>query len=329
MLSPSSPLLQQHDAEEAWRRVTLVQAVNEGVPAAAVAGWRAAREALRAEDALVYVRRGGKRFSLAADGFYYAVSCPWAVFVAGVAVLYTALALVCVALQQLDGAGFDPPPRTMGHKILINLNVLTGLGLGKYSVSTTYMDIMLCAESLLKVMCFSFVTGLVFSRFARPRARICASSCAVLACHMGAPVVMLRIANERDDNRLINASFRCTFSISETGPDGSTWRHQLPLTLRRDFMPTFALPLTLMHDIDEHSPLARFTPAELLDGHAHISLSVSATDPTQGGNVSALFGLRASELEFGKAFADMFIRDAVDPSRRIVRMDLLSKLKTS
>ena len=351
------------------------------------------------------------------DTFYYALACPWPVFFLGVGVMYVLVALVFVAVQSVDSSGFSPIPHSFAKLVLINLNVLTGLGLGEYSVSTVYMDIVLCIESLTRVLILSITTGLVFGRFAKPKSRIAASSVAVFGTHrivarrirrrtviqsdneeeralessegggeksgLSPPtlsvsqdpstsstpttqttnlgtnttglrsrspgglfrsfvpfasvdygqdlerVVMVRVVNLRKSNWLQNAQFVMVFSITVPDPSavGSTWRSQNVLSLARSYLPQFSLPLTLRHVVDEDSPIAQYSPAQMLAGHAQITVSITATDPTQNASVSSVHVINAYRFAYGAKFQDMFEPHPHDPNKRLVLLHNLSEVK--
>merc|ERR1711991_997716 len=117
-------------------------------------------------------------------------------------------------------------------------------------------------------------------------------------------VVMVRVVNLRKSNWLQNAQFVMVFSITVPDPSavGSTWRSQNVLSLARSYLPQFSLSLTLRHVVDEDSPIAQYSPAQMLAGHAQITVSITATDPTQNASVSSVHVINAYRFAYGAKF---------------------------
>ena len=98
------------------------------------------------------------------------------------------------------------------------------------------------------------MTGLVFARISRPRARLIFARYPVIAAHNGVPTLMFRIANARS-----NFITEATAKMWMIGPTVSQEGRRLvgfqPLRLVKSENPTLALSWTLFHPIDADSPL--------------------------------------------------------------------------
>ena len=78
-----------------------------------------------------------------------------------------------------------------------------------------------------------------------------------------------------------------------------------PMLLSRDRSPLFLLTWTLMHRIDEHSPLHGRTSEELLASQAEIVMAFSGIDETLERPIYAHHNVPASQMLFGQGFVDM------------------------
>ena len=78
-----------------------------------------------------------------------------------------------------------------------------------------------------------------------------------------------------------------------------------PLALNRDRSPLFLLTWTLMHPIDQHSPLHGRSPRELAASGADIVVSFSGIDETLERPIHAHHNYPISQVLFGQGFVDM------------------------
>ncbi len=114
-------------------------------------------------------------------------------------------------------------------------------------------NIVVTIEALAGLMGFAIVTGLVFARFSRPTANVLFSSHAVVAPYQNITALEFRVANARS-NELIEVSAKVIVSRFEE-VDGVHTRRYYPLKLERDGVVFLPLTWTVVHPIDEQSPL--------------------------------------------------------------------------
>ena len=112
-------------------------------------------------------------------------------------------------------------------------------------------------------MCFlAVMTGLVFARFSRPRARFVFAKQPVVGDHQGRPTLMVRLANARH-NTISQANARIWLIRAEHTQEGDQLRRCYKLKLDRPEHPMFLLSWMIFHVIDKASPLYGLTSADL------------------------------------------------------------------
>jgi inward rectifier potassium channel len=121
------------------------------------------------------------------------------------------------------------------------------------------------------------MTGLVFARFSRPKARFVFARYAVVTTHQGRPTLMIRVANARH-NTISGANAKLWLIRAETTPEGRTLRRYYELTLDRKENPIFAFSWTILHVIDEYSPLSGLNADHLAKSEASFLLSLNGFD---------------------------------------------------
>jgi inward rectifier potassium channel len=153
------------------------------------------------------------------------------------------------------------------------------------------------------------MTGLIFARFARPRAMLVFARHPVIGQHEGKTTLMLRFANARH-NTIGNAAARLWLSRTQTTAEGKTFRRVYDLPLARAETPALMFSWTIFHVIDAASPLNGLTPEDLAASAATIMLSVGGRDENFAQDVSARISYAAADLRWGHRYQDILsVRD--------------------
>ena len=147
------------------------------------------------------------------------------------------------------------------------------------------------------------MTGLTFVRFSRPRAKMLYAERMVVTPHNGRPTLMLRIGNARA-GALIEAHARLVALMAEHSSEGQFFRRTFELKLMRSHIPIFALTWTLMHTIDESSPLFGYDQDRLEREDTRFFFSIEARDPQLAAVVHDMKDFRGSDVSWGMRYAD-------------------------
>jgi inward rectifier potassium channel len=147
-------------------------------------------------------------------------------------------------------------------------------------------------------------TGLVFARVSRPVSRVTFSHLAVIHDFEGRPTLMLRAANQRSNN-ILEAEVMVSLALDAETPEGFLFRRFEELKVARSRSPLFALTWTIMHPIDDASPLRDATHQSLTAQHAEIIVVLSGTDDRYAQRVHARHSYHSSEVVWDKRFADI------------------------
>jgi len=206
---------------------------------------------------------------------------------------------------------------------LFHVETLTGLG-SPHVGTSIYLQLVLSFESLVKVLVFSILTGLIFVRFTKSVARVRFSKVALVTTHRGQRKFMFRIVHERNDP-LINVHVDVTLSMLETLPDGTPWRSFYTLPLSRTGVPSFSHPWTVMHIIDKHSKLYNLTAQDFYQGQCWIVASLFATDQIVNSSINTMQTFHASDILFDVEFVDMLELDS--RGRKVCDIDNIDRVK--
>jgi inward rectifier potassium channel len=186
-----------------------------------------------------------------------------------------------------------------------SVQTLATIGYGKISPNSLAANVLVTVESLVGLMGFAIITGIVFARFSRPTAEIIFSRRAVMAPYRGISGFMFRIANART-NQLISVEATVNMGRIEE-KDGQSRRAFYTLELERRKVQFFPLHWVVVHPIDESSPLYGWTAERLAASDAEFTILLTATDETYSQTVHARSSYKPKEIVWAAKFVDMFL----------------------
>jgi inward rectifier potassium channel len=136
------------------------------------------------------------------------------------------------------------------------------------------------------------------------------SKVAVVTPFDGKPTLMFRAANQRG-NSILDAEVHVSLASQYTTREGVNMRRFQELALIRPRNPLFALSWTIMHALDETSPLHGLELAEMLERDMELVVMLSGTDETINDRIYARHSYVAEEILWHKRFVDVI---SVTPS---------------
>ena len=246
---------------------------------------------------------GASRFDLR-DPYHFIATMSWPVFflclVVSELVINSGFALLYVAVP---GSIANVPKGSFIDAFFFSIETLATVGYGTMVPVTRYGHVVSAVEIICGIVYTAVVTGVIFIRFSKPKAKIVYAERPVVANHNGVPTLMIRIANGRT-HMLTDASVRLSALTVESTPEGQMFRRMKSLELSLSHFPLFALTWTLMHKIDERSPLHGYSSDMLQRDGVRLLLSVEARDQALSVQVHDLKNYSAESVAFGMRYSD-------------------------
>jgi inward rectifier potassium channel len=212
------------------------------------------------------------------DLYHRCMTVSWIVCFGGVVVVFLLLNGFFALLFALgDHPIANLPPEHPFYLLYFSIETLSTVGYGAMYPQTHYGHIVASSEMFSGLVYAAVMTGLIFARFSRPRARLVFARTIVVGQHEGRRTLMVRIANARH-NTISDASARLWLIRTEVTSEGQSYRRFHELKLERNQNPIFVLSWTIFHGIDENSPLFNQTAAGLAAIEASLVLSVQGHD---------------------------------------------------
>lgn len=233
----------------------------------------------------------------------------WGKFMLMIVLLYTLVNLVfatiymLVGVEHLAGMAGQTTLENFLESFFFSSQTLTTLGYGRISPTGAMASTVAAIESMMGLLGFAMATGLLYGRFAKPKVNMLFSTHAVIAPYRGDQRgLMFRMANKRS-NQLIEVEVDITLAMIEPG---ATTRSFYALELERRKVNLFPLSWTIVHPLDENSPLFGLEEADLEALQLELIILVKAFDDSFSQTVYTRTSYRSHELKFGAKFLPMF-----------------------
>jgi len=245
--------------------------------------------------------------------YLFMLNASWPAFVAMVfagyamANLLFAVVYLQIGVEHLLGAESGTASARFQSAFFFSAQTFTTLGYGRISPEGLAANLVAAFQALLGLMALAIVTGLVFGRFSRPAARLAFSRQMVVAPYQAGASLQFRLANRRSNN-LMEIEARILLMTVEPSDRGLLRKYKT-LALERPSVQFLPLTWTVVHPIDETSPLRGQTAEQLAQQQAEFLILIKAFDDTFFQTVHVRHSYRNEELVWGARFVPAFEAD--------------------
>jgi inward rectifier potassium channel len=288
------------------------------------------RQRLLNQDGTFNVQRTGLPFLSSLNLYHVLISMSWKTFTALTLLLYFLSNVIFGVFYAAFGAtalvdtSEIPTDNLLLRGFFFSVQTFATIGYGTIHPVGIIPNLLVTIESYYSMIITALITGIVFARFARPTAKILFSEVAVVAPYRGIEGLMFRMVNGRS-SQLIEVEAQVLFARF-VELDGKVTRQFDFLELERKRVSFFPLAWTVVHPIDENSPMFGLSEEDLKKTNAEILILISATDETFASVVYTRSSYNASEIKFGSKFVSVYNR--VEEGEQLsVNINKLSKIE--
>ncbi|MGD0776376.1 MAG: ion channel [Candidatus Solibacter sp.] len=209
---------------------------------------------------------------------------------------------------HLTGADASTQAGRFFNDFFFSAHTLSTVGYGSISPKSLESNIVASVESLVGVLGFAVATGLLFGRVSRPSAKIGFSEKMLVSPYQEITSLQFRVVNRRR-NDLMEISARVLLMTVEE-KDATTVRSYRQLKLEREQVLFMPLTWTIVHPIDNESPLYGLTAEDFARLQAEVMILIKAYDDTFSQTVLARYSYRYDEIGWNQRFAPAFSVDS-------------------
>ncbi len=235
--------------------------------------------------------------------------------------VFFAILYYLVGIKNLGIEGDHSVWEQFFEAFFFSSQTMTTVGYGRVAPAGLYANIVASVESLLGILSFAVVTGLIYGRFSRPRAYLLFSKNLLISPFQGGKAIMLRIATYKN-NHLTDVEAQLTVAIHvKEGEKMVTKFFQLTPEIAK--INSLALSWTIVHPINEDSPLFNFTKEDVVNSRMELIVNIKAFDDHFSNIVQQRTSYTYHQILYGAKFLPMFER-ATDGSMTLLELDKIN-----
>lgn len=263
------------------------------------------------------VHTKGLSGSLLSDFYYRVMLASWLQFFIGAIFVY-----LCInagfALIYFFGEDMilNARPNSFIDAYIFSFQTSTTIGYGYLLPKNGITHAIVMVDVFSGLLFVAVLTGLVFARLAKPRASVLFGKQLLITQHCGQPALLVRMANGRKRSSIVNCHVSAVLMMEDRDPESIFERRFIDLSLERDNIPIFALTWTLVHIIDEQSPLYGLDKAEIASYGTILIITLDGIEDIFAQTVHTHHIYEAGHFLFNKRFADILGRHS-DGNRMI------------
>jgi inward rectifier potassium channel len=238
------------------------------------------------------------------DLYHELLRLPWSLTLLAIAGLMLAVDVLFALVFVVTGGIANARHGSFADAFFFSVQTLGTVGYGTMYPQSTAANLAVTAESIVAVVTAALATGIVFTKFSMPVAKLEFARNVVLYVQDGVRTLAVRMANRRG-NYIVEAQVRVTLVRAETTKEGVFLYRMYDLDLVRDRSSAFGRSWTLLHRIDENSPLRGATAESIRGTDVELMVAVVGIDGTTYQTLHARYRYLPEDFAFGVRYADM------------------------
>jgi len=259
------------------------------------------------------VRRKGLPFFRSSDVYNYLITMSWSKFCLLILISYMvinslfAVIYMSAGMENLNGTNGKTNLEHFLDAFFFSAQTISTVGYGHISPRGVLTSSIAAFESMMGLLAFALATGLLYGRFSRPTAKILYSRNMLVAPYRDGKGLMFRLANYRS-NQLIEIEVQVLLSMNNE-EKGNNVRKFFQLELERNRIGLLTLSWTIVHAIDENSPIYGLTADDLDKSDAEFLIMLKAFDDTFSQTVHSRTSYQNEEMVWDAKFKPVFKPD--------------------
>lgn len=197
-----------------------------------------------------------------------------------------------------DGSFFDA--------LSFSVQTLGTIGYGAMYPTSRAATLVMMGESIVSLVLTALATGLVFSKFSLPTTRVAFSRYAVITDHEGKRTLLFRAGNRRS-NVIVEATIHVVAVYATVTAEDRLFYKAVDLALVRDRQVGMSRGWTLMHVIDETSPLHELDAKRLKELEFELYIALTGIDDVSMQAVHAVHRYNDDEIKLDHHFEDTLL----------------------
>ena len=245
------------------------------------------------------------------------------IFYVAINLVYTCIYLL-MGIDQLQGMIATNQWAKFKEVFYFSTQTFTTLGYGRINPMGDGANIVSSLEALSGFLSFAIATGLIYGRFAKPTTYLAFSDKALISPYKDKTALMFRLVTYKDNHTLTNVEIKVSIAL-RCDQNGEATYQFYDLALERYKVDNLSMNWTVVHPIDENSPLMGFTAEDLAMADAELYVLVTGFDDVFSSPVLRRTSYTYKEILLDAKFVPMY-REAENGGTTILEMHKLNDI---
>jgi inward rectifier potassium channel len=211
-----------------------------------------------------------------------------------------------IGVEHLNGIEMGSSWHNYIEAFFFSFQTFTTVGYGHVSPSGTLTSSVAAFESFLGVLTLAVAAGLFYGRFTRPQSFLRFSDIALIAPYKNGRALMFRTTPYKN-NQLMEAEVKLLMAM-KVMRNGEEKNEFYGLTVEFNKINSLVLNWTIVHHINEDSPIYGMSLKELKEAQAELLVYLKAYDEGFANTVIARTSYTVDEIIEGGKFKPMYQR---------------------
>lgn len=247
------------------------------------------------------------RFSI----FYTMISLPLWQFITIIVIFFFSINLLYTSIYEWIGTGqfigFIDNTSSGRFKELyfFSTETFTTVGYGRVNPVGDAANLVAAVEAMSGFLSFALATGLIYGRFARPRAHVAFSDHAIISPYKDKTALMFRFVCYKQNHALTDVTVQVNLAMM-IRENGEAKYKYYSLALERGKIESMPMNWTVVHPIDDQSPLFGFTSEDLAASDMEIYVLIRGFNDVYGNTVQQRTSYTYQEIRYNRKFIPMY-----------------------
>ena len=239
--------------------------------------------------------------------------------------LFYTLVYLIIGSEQFTGMIGQTEWQKFEELYFFSTETYTTVGYGRVNPIGTAANFVASMEALSGFLSLAIATGLIYGRFSKPKAYLLFTKHGLITPYRDETGFMFRFTPYKDKHSLTNVEVRVNLSLLQPENDKMIYKfYDLPL--ERSRVDSLPMNFTVVHPIDDNSPLSGFTYEDMKAADVEIYVLVRAFDDVYSATVLQRTSYTYDEIIFNAKFVPMY-RESEDRNTTILELHKLNEYR--
>jgi len=229
-----------------------------------------------------------------------------------------------VGADQLHGIIATTPWAKFKELFYFSTQTFTTVGYGRVNPVGDGANIVASIEAVSGFLSFAIATGLIYGRFAKPKSYLAFSAHALISPYQDKTALMFRFVPYKENHALTDVEIKLTIGLQLRENGGEPMFKFYSLELERSRVDNLPMNWTVVHPIDDKSPLLGFSHEDMKVADVEIYVLVRGFDDVYSTIVQQRTSYVYDEIIFGRKFIPMY-HESEDGKTTILELQKLNE----